>query len=308
MSEAEAELERIKLRATARLVDNESDLRSSESRLTLEKEKLAKYEAQIAKGEIRAPVAGMVVYAQQDGGRWGNREPISEGTSVRERQKIITIPVTAGMIAEVSLHESVLEMVREGMRCSISVDALSDRQYSGTVRFKSVLPDQQSWFANPNQRVYRTVVAIDGDNPEMRPGMTCSVEVLVQDIADTLYVPLQAVFMNRGQRVCFVREPGEVSIREVEVGLNNHKFVQVLGGLEEGETVLLSQPPGFSLDPGVEPAEIPEAPEGEQSFGGASFSGGDRSGGGMSRDGGSWSGKGGGGKRGGSEGRGRGEE
>lgn len=273
IEECERELERVKLQAKARIVDFEADERTSAARLELERDELAKLDDQIAKAIMVAPVAGQVVYATDEGRRWSGGEPIQEGTEVRERQKIITIPSSEGMIAELSLHESVLEKVEEGMPCLIRVDALQDRTFSGRVRFKSTLPDQNSWWANPDLRVYRSEVELTEVDERLKSGMSCSVEVVVDDIEDALHVPVQSIFLDAGRTVCFV-DDGGVSMREVEVGQDNGKWVHVLAGLEEGETVLLSQPAGFTLEPAPQGgSELPEL-EGSPGPGGGASAGG----------------------------------
>lgn len=260
--EAERELERVRLQAAARLVDYEADLRTSLARLELEREKLQRLVTQIEKSKIYAPAAGMVVYAQQPGNRWGSGEPIAEGTQVRERQAIVTIPATAGMVAQASLHESVLEQVEVGQRVIVRVDALPDREFEGRVRFKAVLPDQNSWFANPNLRLYRCDIDIIGADPRMRPGMSCSLEIVVEEIPDAVFTPVQSIFLSGGQHVAFVAKGREVEMRTVRVGRNNASWVQILDGLQQGETVLLSQPPGSRLESALVPedAAMPEAP------------------------------------------------
>ena len=243
------ELVRVRLQAKARIADFEADLAANEAKLKLEEEKLAKIVSQIDKARIVAPVAGMVVYAREGGGRWRDGEPIQEGTSVRERQEIVTIPEAGGMLVEVSLHESVLESVEEGMPCLVTVDALPDAAFSGKVVFKAVLPDQNSWWANPDLRVYRTEVEVLELDERMRPGMSCSVEIMIDEVDDAFHVPVQAVFLNKGEPVAFVESGGATEVRPIEVGRDNGKWVEVLSGLTEGEQVLLSQPPGVVLEP-----------------------------------------------------------
>jgi HlyD family secretion protein len=253
-AEAGRELERVKLQAMARVTDFQSDVRASEAKLNLERDELAKLVSQIEKAEMRAPVAGMVVYAKENG-RWGGGEPIQEGTEVRERQDIITIPSSQGMVAEMSLHESVLERVTEGMPCILTVDALGTQPFTGRVRFKSTLPDQNSWWANPDLRVYRTEVEVAETDPGLKTGMSCQVEVVVADLADVLHVPVQSIFLDAGKPVAFVARNGEAELRQIEVGLDNGKWVEVRAGLAEGEVVLLAQPPGSRLEPALE-AEV----------------------------------------------------
>jgi len=88
LKEAERGLERAKLQAASRLVDFESALVTSKSKLDLEKAKLAKYIDQLSKAKIYAKDSGMVVYARTDGGRMGGGDPIQKGTQVRERQEM----------------------------------------------------------------------------------------------------------------------------------------------------------------------------------------------------------------------------
>jgi HlyD family secretion protein len=252
IEESRRELDRVKLQAKARITDFEADTSTSLAKLNLERDELEKLVTQIEKAQMTAPVAGMVVYAKEDGGRWGGGDPIQEGTEVRERQDIITIPSSQGMVAEMSLHESVLEKVNEGMPCIITVEALPGRQFTGRVRFKSTLPDQNSWWANPDLRVYRTEIEVAGTEPGLKSGMSCSVEVVVAELPDALYVPVQSVFIDAGKTAAFVSDGGSVDLRAIEVGLDNGKWVQVLTGLAEGEVVLLAQPAGFQLKPALE--------------------------------------------------------
>ena len=261
LEEAQRELARVRLQATARIVDYDAALETDEAKWNLEKDELNKLDQQIDKAVILAPKAGMVVYAKEEGhSRWGGGEPIEEGTEVRERQALITIPNTGGMIAEASLHESVLKQVEPGQPCTIQVDALPGREFQGRVDFVAMLADQNSWFANPNVRLYRTRIRIQDAIEEMRPGMSCSIEILVEDIEDTLFVPAQSIFRDGGANVCFVANGSADHQREVEVGRYNDKWIQVLGGLEEGEVVLLAAPPDFVPQAASEmDGEFPEA-------------------------------------------------
>jgi len=252
--EAQREVDRVKLEAKARLVDYEAEVRSTKARDELETEKFARFEDQIAKAKIYAPVAGMVVHAQPDGGRFSQGDPLNEGSSVRERQDLITIPSSEGMVAQVSLHESVLEKVRVGMPCSVTVDALPGVSLRGEVRFKAVLPDKNSWMANPNQRLYRTDISVLDSDPRLRPGMSCSIEIHVESIQDTLYLPVQAVFMDGGNEVAFlVNDDGSTEKREVKIGSFSPNWAQVLEGLSQGDRVALSLPDAVTLKPAPRP-------------------------------------------------------
>ena len=238
VEEAERELERVKLQASARLVDFQAGVRNSEARLALEHEQLERIETQISKARIVAPRDGMLVYRQFD----HDELPMQEGREVRERQTLMYIPSAEGMVAEAMLHESVVEQIKVGQPCSLTVDALRGLRLEGQVSFVALLPDQGSWWSNPNTRLYRTEVEITTPAEGLRPGMSCGIEILIDELPDTVYVPVQAVFRDGETTLCYVARDGEVQTRIVHVGRYNDLWVQVLEGLAEGEVVLLSPP------------------------------------------------------------------
>ncbi|HEX6884894.1 MAG TPA: efflux RND transporter periplasmic adaptor subunit [Planctomycetota bacterium] len=246
LSEARLEMERVELQASARLVDYDSDVRSAQASLELEKEKLARLEAQIEKARLRAPRDGYVVYAIKD----DDDPPIGQGVEVREREEILAIPSSDGMTAELKLHESVLKQVQVGQACTVRVDALPGVELEGEVQYVAMLPDQNSRWSNPNLRVYRCQVAIRTAHSGLRPGMSCAIEIRVDDLADALYVPAQSVFRDGERTLAFVAGGRRPERRAVEIGRYTELWVQILAGLEEGETVLLHAPPGFTATEG----------------------------------------------------------
>jgi multidrug efflux pump subunit AcrA (membrane-fusion protein) len=63
-------------------------------------------------------------------------------------------------------------------------------------------------------------------------------------------VPVQSVFRHGDGVVAFVTQGDDVEMRPVRIGRQTEVWVQVLDGLAEGETVMLSPPPGFVADAG----------------------------------------------------------
>jgi hypothetical protein len=60
--------------------------------------------------------------------------------------------------------------------------------------------------------------------------------------ADVLLVPVNAIFDQQGTLVAHVVGPSGVDTRRVDVGESNDVLVEVVGGLREGDQVLLTQP------------------------------------------------------------------
>jgi hypothetical protein len=52
--------------------------------------------------------------------------------------------------------------------------------------------------------------------------------------------------LSKGTTIAFVARQGAVEEKQVRVGKQSDKWVQILSGLSEGEEVLLAPPPGFT--------------------------------------------------------------
>jgi hypothetical protein len=128
------------------------------------------------------------------------------------------------------------------MPVRITVDALPGRTFSGRVSKISPLPDAQSIWLNPDLKVYSTQIDLDGELKDVRTGMTCRAEVLIDHYNDAIYVPVQSVVRVGNQPTVYVREGDEFVPRPVDLGLSNNRMVRVIDGVRPGELVSLAPP------------------------------------------------------------------
>ncbi|HPU96919.1 MAG TPA: efflux RND transporter periplasmic adaptor subunit [Candidatus Hydrogenedentes bacterium] len=233
-------LDRAKKRAVSELAQAESKLNSARIRHMLQKKKLEETLDQIDKCVIRATRPGMVLYGT--GERTMGGDVIEEGASVRERQVLITIPDTTVMTVKVRIHEAFVEQIQPGQEARIRVDARPTEMLKGRVSSISVLPDPQNRWMNPDLKVYTTVIEIEGSHPWLRPGMTASAEIVTRRLEDVIQVPLQAVSLEDGQTVCYVKTLTGAEKRPVKTGAFSASLVEITEGLTPGETVLLERP------------------------------------------------------------------
>ncbi len=243
--QAEMALERTRAKARANVVQAKAELLAREQEYNRQKDKLDKIDDQLSKAKIYAPADGMVIYATsaRRGGWRDNREPLNEGVEVFERQELIYLPTAASSKAEVDIHEASLEKVRVGLPAIITVDALPGKKFMGTVGRIAPLPDPQSMWMNPDLKVYNSDIFLEGDDPALRTGMSCKVEIIVAQYDEAIYIPIQAVIRVDGKPTVYVVRPdGTVEERVVEIGLDNNSMVRIVSGLGEGEIVWLAPP------------------------------------------------------------------
>jgi RND family efflux transporter MFP subunit len=203
--------------------------------LLKEEEKLAKYKLQLDRCKIYAPHDGMVNYAYDR----ERRSTVGEGSTVRQRQRIITLPDLTLMEVKTRIHESVLDLVKEGLTVTITIEAFPDAKYTGSVKSVAVLADPGDWHST-DVKVYTTIITIDGRVERLRPGMSAIVEIHVDRLEDVLSVPVQAIVQVGKKNWCYVDAHGSVELREVELGKTNDKFIEIRKGLEEGIRVVLN--------------------------------------------------------------------
>jgi HlyD family secretion protein len=164
------------------------------------------------------------------------------------------------MAVDVKVHESYIKKIRRGQKARITVDAFSDKILTGEVTKVAVLPDSQNRWINPDMKIYNTTVAIDGMHEWAKPGMSAKVEVLVAEVRDCIYVPLQAVNPVGEKQICYVATGFKAEPREVQLGDFNDDFIEIRSGLREGERVYLRPPSGLDAEKGSKPRDR-EAPE-----------------------------------------------
>jgi multidrug resistance efflux pump len=235
----------------------DSELRTRQDEYNLSKGRLDNLEKQIANAVVHAPTPGLVIYARLERDRRGS-ESIREGTQVRERQDLIILPDTTRMQAIVKVQEAVVAQVKLGQPAHVVAEARSDRVYTGHVTRVAQQADSNSGWMTSDRKVYTTVVAIDGENPdsELKSRMAASVTILVDELHDVLAVPLQAVRRDRSVNYVWKQTPDGPQAVVVGVGRHNAEHVVIGHGLAEGDVVYLTQPPG-AQPPNLAQPEVP---------------------------------------------------
>jgi len=258
--EAQRELDRTKARARAQMAQAKAKLASARSTFEMQEQRLNKLHKQIEACMIRAPAVGQVVYWSSTE-RW-SRVKIEQGAEVYEGSKIITIPDASEMKVEVKIHETWIDRIEPNQPADITVQAFPDKIFTGRVLKKAPLADQEDYL-NPDLKVYSTDVGIDGTHDSLKTGMTGKVTVMINELHDVLYVPIQSVVTVEDKKICYVAG-SPTQKREVETGLFNDNFVEIKSGLAEGEKVLLNPPKWTEPEKTEEQAETESEPAKEQ--------------------------------------------
>jgi hypothetical protein len=143
------------------------------------------------------------------------------------------------MQVKTQVHEAVLDQVRPGLPATVKIDAFPDELHYAVVNDVAVVPSSTGYYSS-GVKTYETVVHIDGEVENLKPGMTAVVEIHVDRIKDVLTIPVQAVVQREKDNWCYVDTGSGVERRSLDLGRSNDKFVQIQGGLGEGERIVLN--------------------------------------------------------------------
>ena len=248
-------------------------VRAEQAGFKLEKDRLERLERQVRNCEIKAPQNGMVIYANDQGsGRGGGSSSVKveEGAMVRESQTILRLPDLGNMQVKMTVHESKIEQLKEGMPANIRI---TDREFQGKIVTIANQPEPGSWFQS-NIKEYATIVKISGEAEGLKPGLTAETEVLIADLPNVIAVPVSCVVEQSGKYFAWVvTGPNKIEKRTLLVGMTNQKLIEVSDGIKEGDVVLLNPRAVVEDARKEEPRSKPSDAGSSKKFGGSSAKG-----------------------------------
>jgi len=146
---------------------------------------------------------------------------------------------------EVNIHESHIKKIELGQKVFITAESVPDKTLVGKITKVAVLPDSNASRYNPSLKVYPATVEIEGTHEFLKPGMSAKVEIIVDELDDVTYVPVQSVFVENSEHFVFLKTVGGYKRHPVEIGAHNNEFIELKKGLAEGDRVLLKMPEGY---------------------------------------------------------------
>jgi RND family efflux transporter MFP subunit len=226
--------------SAADVEDARVDLEQAQNRLAAARERLRLIEesgveatdgAQSAR--IVAPSAGVVILRGVEEG-----ETVVGGTSTfGGGTELFTIADLSTLLIKAAINEVDIGKVAADDTVAITVDAFPDDTATGTVRLVPPAARQQD-----RVRVFDVEIEVQSGHDILRPGMTANVSIAGPSRTDVVRVPVAAVFFAEGHPLVH-RVVGTGTERtEVTLGLSDLTFVEVLEGLEPGDSVALEDP------------------------------------------------------------------
>ncbi|MEO6107793.1 MAG: efflux RND transporter periplasmic adaptor subunit [Cyclobacteriaceae bacterium] len=173
----------------------------------------------ISKTEIRAPYSGTM----------GLRN-ISLGSYISPSDIVATIRQVDQLKLEFSIPEKYAKEIGRGYAVKFKVDGGEQEHYA------TVMATENS--VDQNTRNLKVRAAVKENHPELIPGIFAKVNLQLGKNSKALKVPSQAIIPNVRNKQVIVLRKDSVLFTIVETGIRDSAFVQILNGLQVGDTVI----------------------------------------------------------------------
>jgi RND family efflux transporter MFP subunit len=162
---------------------------------------------------------------------------LEKGERIQADAKLFTIIDISRVFAVFPIEESDAALLTEGMKVEVTVDALKDQAFEAKIYLISPLIDPQTGNV--------TVKAIM-DNPglKLKPGMFLRAKVISGQPRNAILLPKTVLTNKKGKEAeVFAVSQGRIFLKKLTVGVEKEDMVEILQGVNEGETIVNSPSP-----------------------------------------------------------------
>ncbi|HET9387168.1 MAG TPA: efflux RND transporter periplasmic adaptor subunit [Gemmatimonadales bacterium] len=182
---------------------------------------------------ITAPATGVIIGRGVEEG-----ETVVGGTSAfGGGTELFTMADLSTLLVKAAINEVDIGKVKKGDRVALTVDAFPGDTAQGVVRLVPPAARLQE-----RVRVFDVEIVVTGGPRVLRPGMTANVRISGPLRTETLRVPVEAVLLKEGKPVVYKLGGSGPQPVPVTLGLSDLYFVEVLSGLEAGDSIALEDP------------------------------------------------------------------
>ncbi|MDR1631512.1 MAG: efflux RND transporter periplasmic adaptor subunit [Dysgonamonadaceae bacterium] len=175
--------------------------------------------SRIEQTELRAPFDGIIGLRQVSEGAYA-----SPATVVASLTKIIPLKI------EFSIPERYANMIHPGTPIDFQID--NDNYAASVYAVNSHI--EKDVLQLKARAVYPNA------NGRLKPGRSVLVRIKSNELRDAIIVPNEAVIAEMGRDIAFVYSSGKANLVELTKGVRTESNVQVLNGIELGDTLIVS--------------------------------------------------------------------
>lgn len=233
----ELNFEKTKQNFESNKIIQKSELENMNIEIRQTKNDLKKRQRDVDALTLKSSAEGLVVY----GINYNNQgQKFQIGDQPWSGQVIATLPDLSKMESRIFVNEVDISKVETGQKVEVKLDAFQDSTFRGKVASVARLGKQKN-----NQstiKVFDVFIEIEGVSEILKPGMTTSNKIIMDEIDDVIFIPHEALFEVNKKLIVYKKNGSDFEETNVTIGKKSDNFVIIKSGLEDGDIVALRDP------------------------------------------------------------------
>jgi HlyD family secretion protein len=253
--------------ATASYEQSINRKKASEADLQRSISSLSQIRASASRTSIYTPMGGVVTSLKVEQG-----EKVV-GTAQMQGTEMMVVSDLSVMNAWIEISENDIALVSKGDTAIISIDAFPDKTFKGVVYEIGNSALTSSVGTQEETTNFQVKIRLVDTDFKLRPGMSCSVDIITEIRTNVVTVPLRAITVRLGEpgatgggmggrpagaarqgdgesqksgssvnrkppTILFLYENGTVKQKRIKTGISDKGFIEVLDGVTEGQTIV----------------------------------------------------------------------
>jgi membrane fusion protein, multidrug efflux system len=175
----------------------------------------------LEKMSVRAPFAGMIA----------DLPYFTDGTRVTTGTELVRLVNHKQLYLETNLPEKYFRNIEKGYKVYItSYTSVGDTLAGRITRISPAI--------DPEARTFKCFVEVDNSRELLLPGMFVRADMVVNSSENTIVIPKDIIVNFNRRQMVYVVDKGTAHMRFITTGLESASNIEVLTGLEEGESIV----------------------------------------------------------------------
>ncbi len=163
------------------------------------------------------------------------KRSIEPGMSIMPAITVLKLVKIDKVFVKVSIPENEISKIKTGDRAKLSVKALNDEQFEGSITEIGVI-------ANLLSHTYDIKIAISNPQEKLMPGMVCKVAILNNTSTGQVVIPSNVIQINeKNQKYVYIADANtnKVIKKYVEVGSPYNNGIIITNGLQINDQLII---------------------------------------------------------------------
>ena len=153
------------------------------------------------------------------------------GDKLKNGDLLLTLDDMSSMKAFIYLPEKILPQISKNIKYIASSKLFPEQKYFGVI--SNI--DQR---VNRDSRTIRAYAIIDNKNKNLRPGLLLNIDIVLDEIKDTMLIPEESVLTSKDYSYVFVIDEDVAKLKKVNLGITSNGMIQILSGLKSNDKVV----------------------------------------------------------------------